>query len=111
MHVAVAELDYREQGHVSYLLPHLLGSTFNLDPRFRRVMFDPDHRNVLARKFCERGAACLGEHDMSNRRMALYALVRTPDDVPGLPEASIDGLHDAVLKGIAGQRTDVNSRQ
>jgi hypothetical protein len=26
----------------------------------------------------------LGEHDMSNRRMALYALPRTPDDVPKL---------------------------
>jgi hypothetical protein len=26
--------------------------------------------------------AFLGEHDMSNRRMALYALPRTPDDIP-----------------------------
>jgi hypothetical protein len=24
----------------------------------------------------------LGEHDMSNRRMALYVLPRTPDDIP-----------------------------
>jgi RimJ/RimL family protein N-acetyltransferase len=88
LHVAVADLDYMKRGHVSYLLPHLLGSMFNLDPRCRRVMFDPDHRNVLARKFCERGGCVfLGEHDMSNRRMALYALVRTPDDVPRLREA------------------------
>jgi hypothetical protein len=77
-----------QRGHVSYLLPHLLASTLNLDPRCRRVMFDPDHRNVLARKFCERGGCVfLGEHDMSNRRMALYALARTPDDVPRLREA------------------------
>ncbi len=83
LHVAVADLDYIERGHVRYLLPHLLVSIFNLDPRCRRIMFDPDHRNVLARKFCERGGCVfLGEHDMSNRRMALYVLPRTPDDVP-----------------------------
>ncbi|MFZ1175258.1 MAG: GNAT family N-acetyltransferase [Mycobacterium sp.] len=87
LHVAVADLDYIERGHVTYLLPHLLVSIFNLDPRCRRIMFDPDHRNVLARKFCERGGCIfLGEHDMSNRRMALYVLPRTPDDVPPLPE-------------------------
>jgi lysine N-acyltransferase len=88
LHVAVADLDYMKQGHVSYLLPHLPASMLNLDPRCRPLMFDPDHRNVLARKFCERGGCVfLGEHDMSNRRMALYALVRTPDDVPRLREA------------------------
>ena len=88
LHVAVADLDYIQRGHVSFLLPHLLASMLDLDPRCRRVMFDPDHRNVLARKFCERGGCVfLGEHDMSNRRMALYALARTPNDVPRLREA------------------------
>ncbi|MGE2814348.1 GNAT family N-acetyltransferase [Mycobacterium heidelbergense] len=88
LHVAMADLDYIQQGHASFLLPHMLGSMLNLDPRCRRVMFDPDHRNVLARKFCERGGCVfLGEHDMSNRRMALYALPRTPEDVPRLREA------------------------
>ncbi len=87
LHVAVADLEYMKQGHIRYLLPHLLISVFHLDPRCRRIMFDPDHRNVLARKFCERGGfVFLGEHDMSNRRMALYALPRTPDDVPRLRE-------------------------
>ena len=39
LHVAVADLDYLKQGHVSYLLPHLLAaSMLNLDPRCRRVM-------------------------------------------------------------------------
>ena len=85
LHVAVADLEYLKQGHIRYLLPHLLLSMFTLDPRCRRIMFDPDHRNVLARKFCESGGcAFLGEHDMSNRRMALYALPRTPGDVPRL---------------------------
>ena len=40
-------------------------------------MFDPDHRNSGARKLCEyAGCEFLGEHDMANRRMALYALPR-----------------------------------
>lgn len=83
LHVAVADLDHIERGHVSYLLPHLVASVLALDPRCRRIMFDPDHRNALARKFCERsGCAFLGEHDMANRRMALYVLPRTPGDVP-----------------------------
>jgi hypothetical protein len=87
LHVAVADLDYMQRGHVGYLLPHLVASMLNLDPRCRRIMFDPDHRNVLARKFCERGGCVfMGEHDMSNRRMALYALARTPDDIPRLRE-------------------------
>ncbi|MGH3554790.1 MAG: acetyltransferase, partial [Mycobacterium sp.] len=34
---------------------------------------------------CERaGCAFLGEHEMSNRRMALYVLALSPEDVPGL---------------------------
>jgi lysine N-acyltransferase len=83
LHVAVADLDYIQRGHASYLLPYMVISIFDLDPMCRRIMFDPDHRNVLARTFCERGGCTfLGEHDMSNRRMALYALPRTPDDVP-----------------------------
>lgn len=83
LHVAVADLDYIERGHVSHLLPYLVIGIFTLDPQCRRIMFDPDHRNVLARKFCERGGcAFLGEHQMANRRMALYVLPRTPDDIP-----------------------------
>jgi hypothetical protein len=46
-------------------------------------MFDPDHRNTGARRLCEfAGCTFLGEHEMSNRRMALYALPRTPADAP-----------------------------
>ena len=38
-------------------------------------MFDPDHRNDAARRLCEfAGCEFLGEHEMANRRMALYAL-------------------------------------
>jgi RimJ/RimL family protein N-acetyltransferase len=83
LHVAVADLEYLKRGIVAYLLPHLVASVFDLDPRCRRIMFDPDYRNKIARRFCERGGcAFLGEHDMANRRMALYTLPRTPADVP-----------------------------
>jgi hypothetical protein len=48
-------------------------------------MFDPDHGNKTARRFCERaGCVFLGEHNMSNRRMALYVLALSPADVPRL---------------------------
>jgi RimJ/RimL family protein N-acetyltransferase len=41
-------------------------------------MFDPDHRNQAVRRVCENaGCVFLGEHEMVNRRMALYALNRS----------------------------------
>jgi RimJ/RimL family protein N-acetyltransferase len=46
-------------------------------------MFDPDHRNDGARRVCEyAGCVFLGEHDMANRRVALYALPRNADGAP-----------------------------
>ncbi|HUH67669.1 MAG TPA: GNAT family N-acetyltransferase [Mycobacterium sp.] len=87
IHAAIADLDFMNKGIARFLLPHFVASVLNAEPQCRRIMFDPDHRNVLARKFCERGGCVfLGEHDMSNRRMALYVLPRTPDDVPRLRE-------------------------
>jgi RimJ/RimL family protein N-acetyltransferase len=81
LHAAIADLEIMNQGIAQYLLPHFVASVLNVEPRCRRVMFDPDHRNIVARKFCERaGCVFLGEHDMSNRRMALYALPRSPED-------------------------------
>ena len=38
LHVAVADLDYIKQGHVSYLLPHLVASILDLDHTV-----SPDH--------------------------------------------------------------------
>ncbi|MCV7257151.1 GNAT family N-acetyltransferase [Mycobacterium shimoidei] len=85
IHAAIADLDLLSKGIGPYLLPHFVASVLGQEPNCRRIMFDPDHRNTVARKFCERaGCVFLGEHDMSNRRMALYALVRSPDDVPRL---------------------------
>jgi lysine N-acyltransferase len=83
LHAAIAELKFVNRGIGPILLPRLVASVFELEPRCRRIMFDPDHRNSGARRLCEyAGCTFLGEHDMSNRRMALYALPRSPSDLP-----------------------------
>ena len=83
LHAAIADLQFINRGLASTLLPRLIADIFDLDPRCHRIMFDPDHRNQVARGVCEyAGCEFLGEHDMSNRRMALYALRRTPADAP-----------------------------
>jgi lysine N-acyltransferase len=65
------------RGLAPMLLPRVVASVFEMVPACRRVMFDPDHRNVGARRLCEHaGCEFLGEHDMANRRMALYAFAR-----------------------------------
>jgi lysine N-acyltransferase len=74
------------------LPPHFVAGMLNAEPQCRRIMFDSDHRNKTARRFCAAGRCVfLGEHDMSNRRMALYALPRTPGDAPKLREAQLPG--------------------
>ncbi len=83
LHAAIAESTLVDKGLGRLLQPHVVTSVFEAEPRCRRIMFDPDHRNTTARRVCEfAGCTFLGEHDMSNRRMALYALSRSPTDVP-----------------------------
>jgi len=83
LHAAIAELSIVNKGLGPFLLPRIVASVFEVEPRCRRIMFDPDHRNASARRLCEyAGCTFLGEHDMSNRRMALYALLRIPADIP-----------------------------
>ena len=82
-HAAIADLRFVNRGIAPILMPRVVASLFELDPQCRRIMFDPDYRNTGARAVCEwAGCTFLGEHDMANRRMALYALPRTPEDVP-----------------------------
>lgn len=77
LHAAIADVRMVNRGIAPILLPRVVASVFDLDPRCRRIMFDPDHRNSAARRLCEfAGCEFLGEHDMPNRRMALYALHR-----------------------------------
>jgi lysine N-acyltransferase len=85
LHAAIADPKYVNRGIAPIVLPRLVASVFEIEPRCRRIMFDPDHRNAGARRLCEyAGCTFLGEHDMSNRRMALYALPRTPSDIPAI---------------------------
>jgi lysine N-acyltransferase len=77
LHAAIADLGAVNRGLAPRLLPRIVASLFAIEPRCRRVMFDPDHRNTSARRLCEFvGCQFLGEYDMSNRRMALYAFER-----------------------------------
>ncbi|OBH84777.1 GNAT family N-acetyltransferase [Mycobacterium sp. E2989] len=79
LHAAIADPAMVHQGLGATLLPRIVGSLFAAEPRCRRIMFDPDHRNTSARRVCEYvGCAFLGEHDTGNRRISLYALPR-PD--------------------------------
>jgi lysine N-acyltransferase len=77
LHAAIADLRFVNRGIAPILLPRIVASVFEMEPQCRRIMFDPDHRNTGARRLCEFvGCTFLGEHDMANRRMALYALPR-----------------------------------
>lgn len=77
LHAAIADAFLVNRGVGPMLLPRIVASVFSREPRCRRIMFDPDHRNGAARRLCEHaGCRFLGEHDAHNRRMALYALER-----------------------------------
>lgn len=77
LHAAIADAKLVNRGFGPLLLPRIVASVFSVESRCRRVMFDPDHRNRVARRLCEYvGCRFLGEHDTTNRRMALYAFER-----------------------------------
>ncbi|MGD1257443.1 GNAT family N-acetyltransferase [Mycobacterium seoulense] len=77
LHAAIADPALVHRGLGPMLLPRIVASVFSVEPRCRRIMFDPDHRNTPARRVCEEvGCALLGEYDTTNRRMSLYALER-----------------------------------
>jgi lysine N-acyltransferase len=77
LHAAIADVNALNRGLAPRLLPRIIANLFTIEPRCRRVMFDPDHRNTGARRLCEFvGCRFLGEFDMSNRRMALYEFER-----------------------------------
>jgi RimJ/RimL family protein N-acetyltransferase len=77
LHAAIADTSLLHRGVGIGLLPQIIVSLFHVEPHCRRVMFDPDYRNSAARRVCEAaGCRFLGEYDMSNRRMALYAYDR-----------------------------------
>jgi RimJ/RimL family protein N-acetyltransferase len=83
MHAAIADTKLVNRGIAPLMLPRLMNDMFALEPECRRIMFDPDHRNIGARRLVEYvGCTFLGEHQMANRKMALYVFPRTPEDIP-----------------------------
>ena len=81
LHAAIADPALVNRGLGPMLLPRIVANVFCVEPRCRRIMFDPDHRNTTARRLCESaGCTFLGEHDTTNRRMSLYALGRPTAD-------------------------------
>ena len=83
LHAAIADPALVNRGLGAQLLPRIVASVFATEPRCRRIMFDPDHRNTTARRLCEYvGCEFLGEHDSTNRRMALYALESPSRSLP-----------------------------
>ncbi|OKH82166.1 siderophore biosynthesis protein [Mycobacterium sp. ST-F2] len=80
IHAAIADEQLMQRRIGMTLMPRVTAGLFDLVPDCRRIMFDPDHRNIGARRLVEHGGAeFLGEHEMANRRMALYALARPAD--------------------------------
>ncbi|MGW0157881.1 GNAT family N-acetyltransferase [Mycobacterium sp. NPDC003323] len=85
VHAAIADTRLVNRGIAPLMLPKLMADIFDREPQCRRVMFDPDHRNAGARRLVEYvGCTFLGEHQMANRKMALYVFPRTPEDIPAL---------------------------
>ncbi|MEE6137783.1 GNAT family N-acetyltransferase [Mycobacterium sp. 050128] len=77
LHAAIADLRLVNRGFGPRVLPRIVASVFEQEPRCDRMMFDPDHRNTTVRRLCEYvGCRSLGEHDAPKRRMVLYALER-----------------------------------
>lgn len=77
LHGAIADEELVHRGLGALMLRKVIASLLVKEPACQRIMFDPDHRNTTVRRLCESlGCEFLGEHDMVNRRMALYALER-----------------------------------
>ncbi|MEX5633990.1 GNAT family N-acetyltransferase [Parafrankia sp. FMc2] len=83
LHAAVVARSAMPPSGIADGLDALVESVFQAEPRCRRVMFEPDHRNTPARIVCEQ-VKCqrLGMHHMPTRQIALYAWPRDRNDPP-----------------------------
>src|SRR5947209_8713609 len=53
IHAGIADLSITNKGVAQFVLPYFVASVLAGEPRCRRIMFDPDHRNTMARRFRE----------------------------------------------------------
>ena len=88
LHIATADTALLGRGVLGSFLTQLVPAVFEADPNCRRMLADPDHRNVAVRRVVEKyGWPCLGEFDIRpDRRIMLLASPRTPADFPTLRE-------------------------
>ncbi len=85
-HIATASPALTGRGIVSEWMAVLARSIWSAEPRCRRIIGDPDFRNIRVRRALEkRGWRDLGEVDVRpDRRIALYVLPRHSEDLPHL---------------------------
>ncbi|EFV14751.1 GNAT family N-acetyltransferase [Segniliparus rugosus] len=87
-HIATGETELIGRGIMSRWIGVMAAEVFAAEPYCRRLICDPDHRNAPMRRALEKcGWILLGEHQVRpERRIALYCLPRTPEDLPRLAE-------------------------
>ncbi|WP_330233063.1 acetyltransferase [Nocardia sp. NBC_00508] len=78
LHAAITDQRFVRRGFGPRMLPRITARLFASDPRCERVIFDPDHRNTDVHRLCEYvGCEFLGEHELADRRIRLYAMPRS----------------------------------
>ncbi|MFC4377397.1 GNAT family N-acetyltransferase [Nocardia halotolerans] len=83
-HIATADPAVIGKGIMSAWISTMTTAVFAADAACRRIMGDPDHRNVaIARSLAKAGFQRIAEIDVRpDRRISLHALPRTPADLP-----------------------------
>lgn len=83
-HIATADPAVIGKGIMTGWIATMVTAVFAANPDCRRVMGDPDHRNqAICRSLTKAGFHRVDEFDVRpDRRIALYAAPRTPDDMP-----------------------------
>nr|WP_083877269.1 GNAT family N-acetyltransferase [Gordonia rhizosphera] len=84
LHIATADPALTGRGIMSAFMADLARAVFDTDSRCRRILLEPDAGNTrMRRALTKQGWVDLGEFDVRpDRRIALYALGRTPADLP-----------------------------
>ncbi|TCJ94303.1 GNAT family N-acetyltransferase [Nocardia alba] len=82
-HIATADTAVIGKGIMSGWISAMTTAVFAADPTCRRVLADPDHRNVaIARGLAKAGFRLIGEIDVRpDRRISLQYVPRTPHDI------------------------------
>ncbi|WP_036529978.1 GNAT family N-acetyltransferase [Nocardia sp. CNY236] len=83
-HIATADTNLIGRGIMSTFMDRLAAGLFATEPGCRRVIGDPDHRNVPTRRaLVKNGWIDVGEFDIRpDRRIALHIRPRTAADMP-----------------------------